>query len=48
METRTRRIVVCDRCEAKYAFMVPGKPGVYRMACPRCGKETKFKVVNNK
>lgn len=46
METKTRRVVVCDRCGSKYAFIVPDKPGVYRMECPCCSKETKFKVVN--
>lgn len=46
METKTRKLVVCDRCGSKYAFIVPSKPGVYRIECPRCNKETKFKVVN--
>lgn len=45
MENKERRLVICDRCEAKYAFIVPGKPGVYRIECPRCKKESKFKVV---
>lgn len=48
MKTKTRRMVVCDTCGAKYAFCVPEKSGVYRIECPRCNKETKFKLVNNK
>lgn len=48
MNTNTRRLVVCDKCGAKYAFSVPVKPGVYRIECPRCKKETKFKVVKAK
>lgn len=48
METNTRRLVVCDKCGVKYAFSVPVKPGVYRIECPRCNNETKFKVVNAK
>lgn len=45
METKKRRLVVCARCGAKYAFEVPQKPGVYRIECPRCNKEIKFRVV---
>lgn len=47
MENKTRKLVKCDRCGTKYAFMVPEKPGVYHIECPMCKKETKFKVVNN-
>lgn len=45
METKTRRLMMCDRCGTRYAFIVPGKSGVYRIECPQCSKETKFKVV---
>ncbi|MBD5278556.1 MAG: hypothetical protein HDS32_04895 [Bacteroides sp.] len=48
METNTRRLVECERCGVKYAFTVPEKQGAYRIECPRCHKEIKFKVVNNK
>lgn len=37
-------MVVCDQCDTKYAFIVPEKPGIYKIECPRCKKETKFKV----
>lgn len=48
MENKIRRLIVCDRCGTKYAFIVPKKQGVYRIECPRCNNETKFKVVNSK
>lgn len=48
MENKIRRLIVCDRCGTKYAFVVPKKLGVYRIECPCCNKEIKFKVVNNK
>lgn len=47
METKTRRLVVCEKCGAKYAFKIPGKSGVYRIECPKCKDEKKFKVVVN-
>lgn len=47
MENKTRRVIVCEDCGVKYAFIVPCKPGVFRIECPRCGKEIKFRVVNN-
>lgn len=43
-----KRLVICDNCETKYAFVVPSVPGVYRIECPRCKKEIKFKVVINR
>lgn len=47
MEKKAKRLVVCEKCGAKYAFTVPTKPGVYRIECPRCKDEIKFKVVSN-
>lgn len=46
MAHKIRRIVVCDKCGKNYAFTAPTKPGVYRIVCPQCNKETIFKVVN--
>lgn len=46
METKSRRLVECDQCGVKYAFVVPEKSGVYRIECPKCHKEIKFKVGN--
>ncbi len=48
MKTELRRLVVCEKCGTKYAFIVPEKPGIYRIQCPGCKEETKFKVVTNK
>lgn len=48
MENLKRRLVVCDHCNAKYAFVIPMKTGVFRIECPRCGKETKFKVAESR
>lgn len=48
METKSIRQVICDRCGKKYAFVVPLKTGVYRIQCPQCCKEVKFKVINDK
>lgn len=45
MESKTRRVVECGQCGTRYAFLVPDKPGVFRIECPRCHLETKFKVV---
>lgn len=45
---KTKRIVECDVCGIKYAFIVPCKLGVYRIACPRCKKEIRFKVITQK
>lgn len=47
MDEKTRRLVVCQRCGSKYVFIVPDKTGIYRIKCPRCNEEIKFKVVNN-
>ncbi len=47
MKTQTRKIVVCDKCKTKYAFIVPNKPGIFRIECPKCKRETKFKVINS-
>lgn len=48
MENKTKRIVTCDKCGTRYAFVVPSKQGVFRIECPVCKKETKFKVIINK
>lgn len=44
METKIKKLVVCDVCGTKYAFIPPTKPGVYRIECPKCKKPTNFKV----
>lgn len=45
MEKQIRRLVVCDVCGTKYAFIQPQKPGVFRIECPKCKKPSYFKVV---
>lgn len=45
---KTKKIVICDRCETKYTFVVPVKPGAYKIECPCCKKEIIFKVEPNK
>lgn len=45
MDTKTKKLVVCDKCGEKYTFIVPVKPGIYRIKCPHCDKVTTFKVV---
>lgn len=43
-----KRIVVCDKCNVKFAFRVPNQPGIYKIVCPLCKEEIKFRVINKK